>query len=60
MFYSTSMCGEHRFGELGLVSPQGSKEGEKEVSHVPDPEVFQQPNGQSPDLRMVSALYPLG
>lgn len=52
MFYSTSMYGEHRFGELGLVSSQGSKEGEKEVSHEPDPEVFQQPNGQSPDLRM--------
>ncbi|XP_004844505.1 TBC1 domain family member 8 isoform X2 [Heterocephalus glaber] len=54
VFYS-SMCGDHRFGDLEMVPPQSSKESE-EKSLLPCPvpltPVFPQPGCQSPDLHL--------
>ncbi|GAB5569529.1 TBC1 domain family member 8 isoform X3 [Prionailurus iriomotensis] len=56
VFHSTSMCGDHKFGDLEMVSSQNSEESEKEKSPRLHPEalisVFQQSGSQSPDLRM--------
>lgn len=59
VFYSTSMCSDHKFGDLEMVSSQNNKESEKETSPRLHPEaltaVFQQSGSQSPDSRMVGA-----
>ncbi|XP_044628922.1 TBC1 domain family member 8 isoform X2 [Equus asinus] len=56
VFYSTSMCSDHKFGDLEMVSSQNNKESEKETSPRLHPEaltaVFQQSGSQSPDSRM--------
>ncbi|XP_010635428.1 TBC1 domain family member 8 [Fukomys damarensis] len=53
VFYS-SMCGDHKFGDLEMVSPQSSEESEK--SPLPCPEsltpVFPQSGSQSPDSHL--------
>lgn len=54
------MCGDHKFGDLEMVSSQNSEESEKEKSPRLHPEalisVFQQSGSQSPDLRMVGGM----
>lgn len=54
VFYS-SMCGDHKFGDLEMVSPQSSEESE-EKSPRPRPEpltpVFPQSGSQSPDSHL--------
>nr|XP_035943837.1 TBC1 domain family member 8 isoform X6 [Halichoerus grypus] len=56
VFHSTSMCSDHKFGDLEMVSSQNSEESEKEKSPQLHPEalisVFQQAGSQSPDSRM--------
>ncbi|XP_037662348.1 TBC1 domain family member 8 isoform X2 [Choloepus didactylus] len=56
VFHSTSMCSDHKFGDLELVSSQNSKESEREKSPLLHPEaltaVFQQSGSQSPDFRV--------
>nr|XP_021535982.1 TBC1 domain family member 8 [Neomonachus schauinslandi] len=56
VFHSTSMCSDHKFGDLEMVSSQNSEESEKEKSPRLHPEalisVFQQAGSQSPDSRM--------
>ncbi|KAF3826863.1 hypothetical protein GH733_009388 [Mirounga leonina] len=60
VFHSTSMCSDHKFGDLEMVSSQNSEESEKEKSPRLHPEalisVFQQAGSQSPDSRMVGGL----
>ncbi|XP_049712271.1 TBC1 domain family member 8 isoform X1 [Elephas maximus indicus] len=56
VFHSTSMCNDHKFGDLEMVSSQHSEESEKEKSPLLNPEalitIFQQSSPQSPDSRM--------
>ncbi|XP_044119607.1 TBC1 domain family member 8 isoform X1 [Neovison vison] len=56
VFHSTSMCSDHKFGDLEMVSSQNSEESDKEKSPRLHPEalisVFQQAGSQSPDSRM--------
>lgn len=56
VFHSTSICSDHKFGDLEMVSSQNSEESEKERSLRLHPEalraVFQQSSSQSPDPRM--------
>ncbi|KAF5926210.1 hypothetical protein HPG69_011337 [Diceros bicornis minor] len=56
VFYSTSMCSDHKFRDLEMVSSQNSEESETQKSPQLRPEaliaVFQQSGGQSPDSRM--------
>nr|XP_055234404.1 TBC1 domain family member 8 isoform X3 [Gorilla gorilla gorilla] len=56
VFHSTSMCSDHRFGDLEMMSSQNSKESEKEKSPLLHPDAlvtaFQQSGSQSPDSRM--------
>ncbi|XP_073867232.1 TBC1 domain family member 8 isoform X14 [Macaca fascicularis] len=56
VFHSTSMCGDHRFGDLEMVSSQSSEESEKEKSPLLHPDAlvtaFQQSGSQSPDSQM--------
>lgn len=56
VFHSTSICSDHKFGDLEMVSSQNSEESEKERSLRLHPEarraIFQQSSSQSPDLRM--------
>lgn len=56
VFHSTSMCSDHTFGDLEMVSSQNSEESEKARSLQLHPEaltaVFQQSSSQSPDSRM--------
>ncbi|XP_062934180.1 TBC1 domain family member 8 isoform X2 [Cynocephalus volans] len=56
VFHSTSMCSEHKFEDLEMVSSQNSEDSEREKSPLLRPEalvaVFQQSGGQSPDSRM--------
>lgn len=57
VFHSTSMCSDHKFGNLEMVSSQNSEGSGTEKSPRLHPEalraVFQQSASQSPDLRMV-------
>ncbi|KAM5253180.1 TBC1 domain family member 8 isoform 4-T4 [Hipposideros larvatus] len=56
VFHSTSICSDHKFGDLEMVSSQNSEESEKERILRLHPEVrravSQQSSSQSPDLRM--------
>ncbi|XP_055234404.2 TBC1 domain family member 8 isoform X3 [Gorilla gorilla gorilla] len=56
VFHSTSMCSDHRFGDLEMMSSQNSKESEKEKSPLLHPDAlvtaFQQSGSQNPDSRM--------
>ncbi|XP_034807928.1 TBC1 domain family member 8 isoform X1 [Pan paniscus] len=56
VFHSTSMCSDHRFGDLEMMSSQNSEESEKEKSPLMHPDAlvtaFQQSGSQSPDSRM--------
>ncbi|XP_016012745.1 TBC1 domain family member 8 isoform X3 [Rousettus aegyptiacus] len=56
VFHSTSMCSDHKFGNLEMVSSQNSEGSGTEKSPRLHPEalraVFQQSASQSPDLRM--------
>ncbi|KAM6179767.1 TBC1 domain family member 8 isoform 2-T2 [Erethizon dorsatum] len=53
VFYS-SMCGDHRFGDLEMVSPQSSEENEKSLLPRPEPltPVFPQSGSPRPDSRL--------
>nr|XP_006204003.1 TBC1 domain family member 8 [Vicugna pacos] len=57
VFHSTSMCSDHRFGGLEMVSSQNSEEREKETSPRLHPEALvtapRQSGSQSLDSRMV-------
>ncbi|KAM4803657.1 TBC1 domain family member 8 isoform X1 [Urocitellus parryii] len=55
VFYSTSLCSGHKFGDLEIVSSQSSEEHEDESSPLhPGPltSVFQPSGSQSPDSRL--------
>ncbi|XP_035127653.1 TBC1 domain family member 8 isoform X4 [Callithrix jacchus] len=56
VFHSTSMCSDHRFEDLEMVSSPNSEESEKEKSPLLHPDAlftaFQQSGSQSPDSRM--------
>ncbi|XP_069844644.1 TBC1 domain family member 8 isoform X2 [Dipodomys merriami] len=55
VFYSASMCGEHKFGDLTVESSQHHEESEKSPPPHPEPltAVFHQRSGcQSPDSRL--------
>eukprot|EP00069_Balaena_mysticetus_P018383 bmy_11059T0 len=56
VFHSTSMCGDHRFGRIEMVSSQNSEEREKEMSPQLHPEAlvagFRRSGSQSPDSRL--------
>lgn len=56
VFHSTSLCSDHKFGDLEMVSSQNSEESEKEKNPQLHPEalipVLQQSGSQSPDSRM--------
>ncbi|XP_076990013.1 TBC1 domain family member 8 isoform X3 [Tamandua tetradactyla] len=56
VFHSTSVCSDHRFGDLELLSPQNSKDSEMETSRLPQPEALvaavQHVGSQSPDSPM--------
>ncbi|XP_066233309.1 TBC1 domain family member 8 isoform X2 [Saccopteryx leptura] len=56
VFHSTSMCSDHKFGDLEMVSSQ-NREGSEEETSLPPPfealrAVLQQSGSQSLDLRM--------
>ncbi|XP_060024845.1 TBC1 domain family member 8 isoform X4 [Lagenorhynchus albirostris] len=56
VFHSASMCGDHRFGRIEMVSSQNSEEREKEMSPQLHPEAlvagFRRSGSQSPDSRL--------
>ncbi|XP_066863188.1 TBC1 domain family member 8 isoform X3 [Kogia breviceps] len=56
VFHSTSMCSDHRFGRIEMVSSQNSEEGEKEMSPHLHREAlvagFRRSGSQSPDSRL--------
>ncbi|XP_004704394.2 TBC1 domain family member 8 [Echinops telfairi] len=56
VFPSTSMCSDHRFGKLEMVSSENREDRDKETSPLLNPEaliaIFQQSGSQSPDARM--------
>lgn len=61
VFHSRSMCGDHRFGDLEMVSSQRSEESEKEERPLLQPDALvtalQQSGSRSPDSQMVGDAW---